>query len=259
MGTVAEYQNEFEMLIKRVTIPESLLKSFYISGLKLALRRLLFRSNPKTLDEAFSLALAAEARFTDLQLLEFLRSYPSTLGKAFFRARITEARFEDENNQVVDANVDEEGKNVEDQQVFEADNDTNIDDFGCSLSHHKGDDLTVEKVVLENIKSDLEEDEDEQGKKRRIKGLLHCFEIGANKDSNPNGVFNDVSGVGYSKADGTWVPARIIEDGWHLFDELGSKLYFEYSIKNVHQLNDDKHVDYNKKHKRGIRRGVWDP
>ncbi|GJR20475.1 hypothetical protein Tco_0969002 [Tanacetum coccineum] len=213
MGTVTEYQNE---------------------------------SNPKTLDEAFSLDLAAEARFTDLQLLEFLRSYPLTLGEAFFRARITEAHCEDENNQAVDANVgdqeepdvkdkqevkkandleikiiqDEEGKNAEDQQVSEADDDTNIDDFGCSLPHHKGADLTVEEVVLKNIKSD-----------RRGRA---------------------------SKADGTWVPARRIEDGWHLFDELGSKLYFEYSIKNVHQLSEDKHADYNKKHKRGIRR-VWDP
>ncbi|GJS21183.1 hypothetical protein Tco_0449815 [Tanacetum coccineum] len=130
---------------------------------KLALQRLLFRSNPKTLDEAFSSALAAEARFTDLQLLEFLSSYHLTLGEAFFRARITEARFEDENNQAVDANVDEEVKNVEDQQLPEADDDTNINDFGCLLPHHKGADLTVEEVVLENIKSDLEEDEDEQG------------------------------------------------------------------------------------------------
>ncbi|GJQ99357.1 hypothetical protein Tco_0522342 [Tanacetum coccineum] len=97
--------------------------------------------------------------------LEFLSSYPLTLGEAFFRARITKARFEDENNQAVDANVDEEGKNVEDQQVCEADDDTNIDDFGCLLPHHKGADLTVEEVVLKNLKSDLEEDEDEQGKK----------------------------------------------------------------------------------------------
>ncbi|GKC92013.1 hypothetical protein Tco_1157455 [Tanacetum coccineum] len=125
MGTVTEYQNEFEMLIKRVTIPESLLKSFYISGLKLALQRLLFRSNPKTLNEAFSLALAAEARFTDLQLSEFLRSYPSTLGEAFFRARITEARFEDENNQAVDTNVgDQEDLDVKDKH--ESQDDLNI-------------------------------------------------------------------------------------------------------------------------------------
>ncbi|GKC27070.1 hypothetical protein Tco_1034364 [Tanacetum coccineum] len=64
MGTVEDYQPEFEMLTKRVTIPESLLKSFYISGLKLDLQCLLLRSNP------------------------------STLGKDFFKARITEARFE---------------------------------------------------------------------------------------------------------------------------------------------------------------------
>ncbi|GJV48080.1 hypothetical protein Tco_1438292 [Tanacetum coccineum] len=38
MGTVAEYQDEFEKLINRVTrISESLLTSFYISGLKLTL------------------------------------------------------------------------------------------------------------------------------------------------------------------------------------------------------------------------------
>ncbi|GKB79524.1 hypothetical protein Tco_0946419, partial [Tanacetum coccineum] len=117
MSTVAEYQKEFEMLTKRVTIPEFLLKSFYISGLKLALQCLLFRSNPKTLDEAFSLALAAEARFTDLQLLKILRSYPSTLGEAFFRARITEARFEDKNNQAVDTNVgDQEDPDVKNKQ-----------------------------------------------------------------------------------------------------------------------------------------------
>ncbi|GJZ81980.1 hypothetical protein Tco_0646974 [Tanacetum coccineum] len=95
MGTVAKYQMEFEMLIKRVTgISESLLKSFYISGLKPALQCVLLRSNPKTLEEAFSLALAAEARFTHLQLWEFLRSNPSTLGETFFKTRITEARFE---------------------------------------------------------------------------------------------------------------------------------------------------------------------
>ncbi|GJY36857.1 hypothetical protein Tco_0422235 [Tanacetum coccineum] len=94
MGTVEDYQREFEMLIKRVTIPESLLKSFYISGLKLDLQCLLLRSNPKTLDEAFSLARAAETRFANLDIWEFLRSNPSTLGEDFFKARITEARFE---------------------------------------------------------------------------------------------------------------------------------------------------------------------
>nr|GEY41094.1 hypothetical protein [Tanacetum cinerariifolium] len=184
--------------------------------------------------------------------LGLLRSYPSTLGEAFFRACDTEARFKDENNQAVDANVGdqedinmkdkqevkkaddqeienikhEEGENVEDQQVSETDDDTNNDGFGCSLPPHKGVDLTVEE------------------------GLLQTFEVGANKVRNPNGVFHDLGGVGYNKADGKWEPARRIEDGWYLFDELGSKLYFEYSIKNVPQLSDDKHADYNKKHRR---------
>nr|GEX02872.1 hypothetical protein [Tanacetum cinerariifolium] len=66
MGTVEDYQREFEMLIKRVTIPESLLKSFYISELKLDLQCLLLRSNPKSLDETFSLARVAETRFANL-------------------------------------------------------------------------------------------------------------------------------------------------------------------------------------------------
>nr|GFA44273.1 hypothetical protein [Tanacetum cinerariifolium] len=52
-GTVADYQNEFEMLISRVTGKS---KSF------LAQRALLW-SNPTTLGEAFSLAQIAEARF----------------------------------------------------------------------------------------------------------------------------------------------------------------------------------------------------
>ncbi|GJV43831.1 hypothetical protein Tco_1428367 [Tanacetum coccineum] len=68
MGTVEDYQREFEMLIKRV--------------------------KPQNLDEAFSLACSAESRFANLDIWEFLRSNPSTLGEDFFKARITEARFE---------------------------------------------------------------------------------------------------------------------------------------------------------------------
>ncbi|GJT99987.1 hypothetical protein Tco_1110326 [Tanacetum coccineum] len=199
------------MLIKRVTIPVSLLKSFYISGLKLALQCALLRSNPTTLDEAFSLAHAAETRFTNQQLWERLRSYPLTLGEAFFRAHITEARFEDENNQAVDTNVD--------QQVSEVDDDTNNDDFDYSLPPHKGVILTVEEVVFDNTTSDLKKDKDEQGKIKK-KGVITFFEVGANKDNNPNGVFNDGGEVGYNKADGTWVPTLRIEDGWYLFNGL---------------------------------------
>jgi hypothetical protein len=66
MGTIAEYQSEFEVLINRVTgISENLLKSMYISGLKPALQCTLVRSNPTTLGEAFSLARLMEARFEE--------------------------------------------------------------------------------------------------------------------------------------------------------------------------------------------------
>ncbi|GJW95811.1 hypothetical protein Tco_0505997 [Tanacetum coccineum] len=63
MGMVAEYHDEFEKLINRVTeISESLLTSFYISGLKLTLSIELLRAMPTTLGEAFSLARIIEAR-----------------------------------------------------------------------------------------------------------------------------------------------------------------------------------------------------
>nr|GEY60738.1 reverse transcriptase [Tanacetum cinerariifolium] len=66
IGTVAEYQDEFEMLINRLTrISESLLTSFYISGLKVALQIELLRERPTTLGEAFSLARITETHFED--------------------------------------------------------------------------------------------------------------------------------------------------------------------------------------------------
>ncbi|GJZ22254.1 polypyrimidine tract-binding protein homolog 3 [Tanacetum coccineum] len=67
IGTVAEYQNEFEILINRVTGISQSLTSFFISGLKLELQRELWRSRPTTLKEAFSLARIAEARYEDEQ------------------------------------------------------------------------------------------------------------------------------------------------------------------------------------------------
>ncbi|GJU39031.1 hypothetical protein Tco_1191988 [Tanacetum coccineum] len=114
MGTVAEYESKFVMLINRVTgIYEGLLKAFYISCALLIL-------NPKTLDESFSLAHATEASFANLQLLELLRSTPITLGEAFFRALITEACFKDEHNQAFDNTVgDQEDSNVSKQTINE--------------------------------------------------------------------------------------------------------------------------------------------
>ncbi|GJS49281.1 ty3-gypsy retrotransposon protein [Tanacetum coccineum] len=66
LGSVAQYQSDFEKLMNRVTeIPEKLLISFYISGLKPALQRELLVSKPTTLGDAFSLARVTEARFED--------------------------------------------------------------------------------------------------------------------------------------------------------------------------------------------------
>ncbi|GKB68433.1 hypothetical protein Tco_0929845 [Tanacetum coccineum] len=66
MGTVAEYESEFMVLANRVTgISESLLTSFYISGLKLTLQIDMLRARPKTLGEAFALARITKARFED--------------------------------------------------------------------------------------------------------------------------------------------------------------------------------------------------
>ncbi|GJW41726.1 polypyrimidine tract-binding protein homolog 3 [Tanacetum coccineum] len=66
MGTVAEYESEFVIHANRVTgISANLLKSFFISRLKLKLQRELFRSRPTTLGEAFSFARIAEAHFED--------------------------------------------------------------------------------------------------------------------------------------------------------------------------------------------------
>ncbi|GJW86008.1 hypothetical protein Tco_0159153 [Tanacetum coccineum] len=62
----------------------------------------------------------------------------------------------------IENNKDEEGKNEEYQQVSEVDDDTNNDDFDCSLPPHKGVDLTIEEVVFENTTSDLKKDKDEQ-------------------------------------------------------------------------------------------------
>nr|GEW70047.1 class II heat shock protein [Tanacetum cinerariifolium] len=62
-----DYQREFKKLINRVTdIPDSLLISFYISGLKLNPQPKFLVSRPTTLGDAFSLARIIEARFESI-------------------------------------------------------------------------------------------------------------------------------------------------------------------------------------------------
>ncbi|GKA82583.1 hypothetical protein Tco_0789331 [Tanacetum coccineum] len=64
--TVEDYQRKFEKLMNRVTdIPDSLLISFYIYGLKLHLHREFLVSKPTTLCDVFSLARTIEARLDD--------------------------------------------------------------------------------------------------------------------------------------------------------------------------------------------------
>ncbi|GJV01814.1 hypothetical protein Tco_1335383, partial [Tanacetum coccineum] len=66
LSMVEDYQREFEKLMNRVTnIPDSLLISFYISGLKLNLQHELLVSKPTTLGDAFSLARITKARMED--------------------------------------------------------------------------------------------------------------------------------------------------------------------------------------------------
>ncbi|GKC03300.1 retrotransposon-related protein [Tanacetum coccineum] len=68
LGTVKDYQQEFEKLMNRVMdIPDSLLISFYISGLKINLQHELLVSRPTTLGDSFSLAHITEARLRQLQ------------------------------------------------------------------------------------------------------------------------------------------------------------------------------------------------
>nr|GFB41069.1 hypothetical protein [Tanacetum cinerariifolium] len=65
-SSVAQYQSEFEKLMNRVTnVSESLLISFYISGLKPAIQRELVISKPTSLGNAFALARVTKARFAD--------------------------------------------------------------------------------------------------------------------------------------------------------------------------------------------------
>ncbi|GJV37347.1 retrovirus-related pol polyprotein from transposon TNT 1-94 [Tanacetum coccineum] len=77
-GTVAQYQSEFEKLMNRVIdVSESLLISFYISGLKSTLQRELLVSKPTTLGEAYNfrrsllLSPCPEARLEDDKTHDF--------------------------------------------------------------------------------------------------------------------------------------------------------------------------------------------
>ncbi|GJT49873.1 putative reverse transcriptase domain-containing protein [Tanacetum coccineum] len=108
-------------------------------------------------------------------------------------ARITEARFEDENNQAVDTNVGEqEDPDVKDkQEVKKAD-----DQESKNIQDEEGKNVEDQQVS----KADDDTNIDDFG----------C--------SLPHHKRADLI---VEEADGTWVSARRIKDGWYLFDELG--------------------------------------
>ncbi|GKC70203.1 hypothetical protein Tco_1116086 [Tanacetum coccineum] len=103
-GTVAEYHNEFEMLISRVTgKSDSLLASIYTFGLKPTLQRALLWSNPTTLGEAFSLARIAEARYEDERTTTTIAK-PNDLNTGMQVQHLEKTTF-DEANKVEETNL----------------------------------------------------------------------------------------------------------------------------------------------------------
>jgi hypothetical protein len=79
--SVAEYQSEFEKLMNRVTgISNTLLISFYISGLKLSLQRELLVAKPMSLRDAFSLARVTKARLENQSIAYIVSRAAGTNG-----------------------------------------------------------------------------------------------------------------------------------------------------------------------------------
>ncbi|CAH9072256.1 unnamed protein product [Cuscuta europaea] len=68
LTTVAAYRAEYEKLLNKVSsVPETVLISMFVAGLKSTLRREVYRAKPHTLIEAFSLASEFEAQQGELQ------------------------------------------------------------------------------------------------------------------------------------------------------------------------------------------------
>ncbi|GJZ58467.1 hypothetical protein Tco_0613961 [Tanacetum coccineum] len=194
-------------------------------------------SNPTTLDEAFSLACAAEARFTNQQLWELLRSYPLTLGEAFFRTRIIEARFEDENNQAVDTNVgDQEDPDVKNKQENQDDPNIAIPDqvLEESILH------TSDKSGISGLVPQLRDAKDEA-----LRAMLDATALKAKLNSLQLQVINDDLGVITSRG----APSYHMQTSEKEFDVLKSPL---------DQRLNDLYIK-KKKMKAAMQRRLWDP
>ncbi|GJU91826.1 ty3-gypsy retrotransposon protein [Tanacetum coccineum] len=86
LGSVEDYHNEFEKLMNRVVdIPETLLISFYILGLKLLIQRELLVAKPVNLGDAFSLSRVTAARLDDQVSTLFVPKSPNTSGESLLQ------------------------------------------------------------------------------------------------------------------------------------------------------------------------------
>ncbi|GKB80257.1 hypothetical protein Tco_0947152, partial [Tanacetum coccineum] len=123
IGTVAEYHNEFEMLINRVTrIAESLLKT----------------SNPTTLGEAFFKALITEARFENKNN----QAIDNNVGDQEDPNVNDEQEVKNVDDQEIENVKDEKGKNVKDEQVSEQ----TINETACIITSLQSE---MEKLPME--------------------------------------------------------------------------------------------------------------
>ncbi|GKB21241.1 ribonuclease H-like domain-containing protein [Tanacetum coccineum] len=280
MGTMAEYENKFVILANRVTwISENLLKSLYISGLKPTLQCAFLRSKPTTLGEAFSLARATEARFTEdalsklLQMgtvakyqnefemlikrvtrisefllksfyisrlkpalqIELLRAKPTTLVEAFSLARMIEARFKDKRNTTTIVNPNDLNIAIPDQVLEESI--LHMSDKVEITSDNDAQDQASE--VETNVLVDGKQDD---AKVMKVVGVV----VKQNNDK-PNVLKgNGVIGVGVNEIS-KWVDKEV-----------------QYPVSTLHvrilllkRLN-DKHIK-KKKMKAEIQRRIWNP
>nr|GEX74556.1 Ty3/gypsy retrotransposon protein [Tanacetum cinerariifolium] len=86
LGSVEDYQNEFEKLMNRVVdIPETLLISFYISRLKLSIQHELLVAKQVTLGDAFSLYRVTTARLDDQASTSFVPKSSNNSGESLLQ------------------------------------------------------------------------------------------------------------------------------------------------------------------------------
>ncbi|GJY26102.1 hypothetical protein Tco_0400828 [Tanacetum coccineum] len=148
--------------------------------------------DPTTLGEAFSLARATEARFTNLQLLEILKPNPSTLGESFFKARITEVHFEDERTTIDIAKTNDLNTRVHVQDLEET-------------IHHNPNKVEVVKTSMVATFEEHEQQENQD----------NLNEISKEKDDGKPPIFTDIFGINGgndSRTSGSETPAKEVVD-----------------------------------------------